>query len=49
MEKNNRLSNVHRRLAVFMESKTRKMNERMDIYKYCSAISSMNGALTLID
>lgn len=48
MEKNDRMSNAHRWLAVCMELKIGKRNGRVGIYKYYSAISSRNGALTLI-
>lgn len=47
MEKNDIMSNAHKRLVVCMESKIRKRNGRKGIYKYGSAISRRNGALTL--
>lgn len=47
MEKNDIMSNAHRRLVVCMGSKIRKRNGRMGIYKYCSVISKRNCTLTL--
>lgn len=47
MDKNDRMSNAHRRLVISMESKIEKRKGRMGIYKYCSTISRRNDVLML--